>query len=398
MKKNYLTLFIEINSSHISFLVGENNNFENINLKLNIDVPIEGFDENKFFDFKKVFNILQENIFLIEQKVNFTFREIILILDNCNPLFINISGFKKLNGSKILKENITYILNSLKSYVNEVEAKKTILHIFNSKFSLDNKKVYNLPIGLFGDFYSHELSFALINTADFKNLKNIFLKCNLKISKILLKSFVHGVNISENNKDLENFFHIKINNNLTKIFYFKDNSLNFEQEFQFGSDIIVRDISKITSIKKDTVTKILENIEFNEKISDEELVEKIYFKQDLYKKIKKKLFYDIALARIKEISEILLFKNINFKYHNKVSKNILLEINNSIQLKSLKEIYVRAFSLNGNSQVNFLNNISRENMLKTANKLVHFGWSKEAIPISSLKKSIIARFFESIFG
>ena len=37
-------------------------------------------------------------------------------------------------------------------------------------------------------------------------------------------------------------------------------------------------------------------------------------------------------------------------------------------------------------------------MLKTANKLVHFGWSKEAIPISSVKKSIIARFFESIFG
>ena len=75
--------------------MGENNNFENINLKLNIDVPIEGFDKNKIFDFKKVFNILKENIFLIEQKVNFTFREIILILDNCNPLFINISGFKK---------------------------------------------------------------------------------------------------------------------------------------------------------------------------------------------------------------------------------------------------------------------------------------------------------------
>ena len=32
---------------------------------------------------------------------------------------------------------------------NEVEPKKTILHIFNSRFLLDNKKVYNLPIGLF---------------------------------------------------------------------------------------------------------------------------------------------------------------------------------------------------------------------------------------------------------
>ena len=37
--------------------------------------------------------------------------------------------------------------------------KKKIFHIFNSKFFLDKKKIENLPIGLFGDFYSHELSF-----------------------------------------------------------------------------------------------------------------------------------------------------------------------------------------------------------------------------------------------
>ena len=56
-------------------------------------------------------------------------------------------------------------------------------YIFNSKFELDNKKIDNLPIGLFGDFYSHELSFVLINTNDFKNIKNILGKCNLKIKK-----------------------------------------------------------------------------------------------------------------------------------------------------------------------------------------------------------------------
>ena len=92
-----------------------------------------------------------------------------------------------MNGSQISRENVTYILNTLKSYVNQIEENKTILHIFNSSFSLDNKKIQNLPIGLFGDFYSHELSLALINTNDYKNLKNIFDKCNLKINKILLK-------------------------------------------------------------------------------------------------------------------------------------------------------------------------------------------------------------------
>ena len=84
-----------------------------------------------------------------------------------------------------MRENVTYILNSLKACVDETEPKKTILHIFNSKFNLDNKTIENLPIGLFGDFYAHELSFTLINKNDHKNLKTIFDKCNLKIKKIL---------------------------------------------------------------------------------------------------------------------------------------------------------------------------------------------------------------------
>ena len=119
----------------------------------------------------------------MEQKLNFTFKETILIINDLDLTFINLAGFKKLNGSQILRENITYILNSLKSIIDEVEADKEILHIFNSKFSLDQKKIENLPIGLFGNFYSHELSFSLIDKNNYKNLKNIFEKCNLKIKK-----------------------------------------------------------------------------------------------------------------------------------------------------------------------------------------------------------------------
>ena len=36
-------------------------------------------------------------------------------------------------------------------------------------------------------------------------------------------------------------------------------------------------------------------------------------------------------------------------------------------------------------------------MLSNANKLVHFGWKKEAIPVSQPKKSIIARVFEAFW-
>ena len=70
--------------------------------------------------------------------------------------------FKKLNGSQLIKENITYIINSLKFSVIEQEKDKTILHIFNSKSVLDGQETENLPIGLFGNFYNHELTFFLM--------------------------------------------------------------------------------------------------------------------------------------------------------------------------------------------------------------------------------------------
>ena len=89
-------------------------------------------------------------------------KNLIIILNNFDISFLNLSGFKKLNGTQISKENITYILNSLKSCVEELENNKKIIHIFNSEYKLDQKKIDNLPIGLFGDFYSHELSMCLI--------------------------------------------------------------------------------------------------------------------------------------------------------------------------------------------------------------------------------------------
>ena len=303
-----------------------------------------------------------------------------------------------MNSSQILRENVTYILNSLKSYVDKVEDKKTIIHIFNSKYYLDFKKVENLPIGLFGDFYSHELSFALIKKNDYKNLNNIFERCNLKIKKILLKSFIVGANISDNNKNLDTFFQIQINENNSKLFFFGNNSLKYEQGFQFGSNIIINDIVKITSLKKDTIIMILDNIESQKELLKEELIEEKFFKNDIYRKIKKRLIYDIAFSRIQEILEIILFKNINIQHYIDKQNDIFLEINKVSDYLILKDIYKTIIEINYKQDLKFLENSSYEKIINTAFKLVHFGWNKEAIPITQPEKSRLARFFDALFG
>ena len=396
MKNSSIELYLEINNLSFIFLVGDSDEYNQFKIIFKLELPLQGIENNRITDLEKVSDIIKKNIYSIEQKLNHTFKKIVLILENFEPTFINFSGFKKLNGSQILRENITYILNTLKSCVDKIESKKTVLHIFNSKFYLDNKKVDNLPIGLFGDSYSHELSFTLINSNDFKNFKNIFDKSNLKIKKILIKSFINGVNTINNNKS-DTFFHISINENDTKIFYFENDSLKFEQNFKFGINIIIKDISKITLLNIDNLKIILDKIKSFHDISEDELVEQNFFKDNTYRKIKKKLIYDIALARIQEISEIILFENINFEHYKKFSNNIYLEIDHKLQSKCLNEIYKTVFSMNEKYNTKFIN-FSSENMISTAHKLVHFGWKKEAIPISVAKKSFIAGLFDRIFG
>tara|TARA_X000001036_G_scaffold318520_1_gene296931 strand:- start:27 stop:1220 length:1194 start_codon:yes stop_codon:yes gene_type:complete len=397
MKNNFRTLYIEINYLNLIFFVGESLEQKN-KIIYKLSVPIKGIENKQISDFEQIFNLIKDNIYLIEQKLSYTFKEVVLILENLNPKFINLTGFKKLNGSQILKENINYILNTLKSYVDEIESKRAILHIFNSKFFLDKKKIENLPIGLFGDFYSHELSFSLININDHKNLKNIFDECNLKIKKILLKSFLKGAFISDKHNENETFFHVEINDKNSSIFYFENNSLKYKQDFKFGVDIIINDISKITSLKENTIRMILEKIELSESIPENELIEKEYFEENNFIKIKKKLIYQIALARAQEISELIIHNNVNFKYYTRSVKVVFLEIISNTTSSNLKQILKTCLYSNDKFDIRSIESLSSEKMLETLNKIVHFGWKKEAIPITKAKKSIITRFFDTIFG
>ena len=76
-------------------------------------------------------------------------------------------------------------------------------------------------------------------------MENIFKKCNLKIEKILLESFVKGSIASNKNFNLDSFFYIQINQNITKIFVVEKDSIKFEQKFKFGTEIIEKIFLKL---------------------------------------------------------------------------------------------------------------------------------------------------------
>ena len=91
-------------------------------------------------------------------------------------------------------------------------------------------------------------------------------------------------------------------------------------------------------------------------------------------------------------------KNKNFTYYKNFNKLIFFEFKDQLTNQSFKEFFKIAFSSSSSFLIKFIENLSDENLLKTTNELVHFGWKKEAIPMTLIKKSLIARFFKAIFG
>ncbi len=396
METNSLNLFIEINNLEFVFVVVESNDNNYSKIIFKQKIPIQGIKEEKIFDYDSILNTFKEKINSLEKKLNFFFKDVVLIIDNFDCSLISFSGFKNLNGSQLMKENITYILNSLKLKINEVENKKTILHIFNTRFILDNKEMINLPIGLFGNSYCHELSFFLINNNDYQNLKKILSECNLKIKKIISKNFIEGASLIKSNSNLNNLFKIEISEEVSKLIFIENSSLKFTQEFKFGSNLIIHDISKITGLKIDIIKDILSNSDFS-KNKLEDLVEENFFKNNNYRKIRKKLISEIARARIEELSEIILLKNINMKYFLEKKPTIFLNLKDILIDQKFINSFKLSFSKNDNFDLRIIENNVLDSFYNNANEIVQFGWKKEAVPITLEKKSILARLFSFIF-
>ncbi len=390
-KKN---LYIEINDNSFLVAIGEYDDELNFKILENELYSPSGFKNGKIINLETTVANLKKVVKKVENKSNLLFSEINIIINQTDFDCINISGFKKLNGNQILSDDISYILNDVKSKLLESEKDKTIIHLFNTKYLLDNKQIKNLPIGLYGDFYSHQLTFFLIKNNELKNLKTLFNKCNLGINKIILKNFSDGIKIINNFKS-DTFIKIKIGKSESTLSIFFESAFCFFQKFNFGSDIILKDISKVCSLEISTIQKIISGTSFE--ISDKNLyVDKKYFDENSYRKISLNHIMEISSARIEELINIILNKNKNLYdladkevalYFEFEDENILNKFN-FIFKNNLKKY---KFNILKPKEEDPLESI------KIFGQLLSKGWAKEAIPFVNKKKSLISRIFSGLF-
>ena len=99
-------------------------------------------------------------------------------------------------------------------------------------------------------------------------------------------------------------------------------------------------------------------------------------------------------------AELILLNNINLTGLFKKVRPVYLKIDDQSNLNCFKDSYVNFFSQSNFYKIKLMeeNLLDKDMLYHEANKIAHFGWKKEAIPIAQNKRSLIARIFRSFFG
>ena len=193
MQLNKPYLIIDLNDNQVIFFVVSFNEKKNFKILKKIILEAIGIQNGRIINIEAVSQLLKKTINLIEDDINFYFSNVTVIINPNQINCLNVSGYKKLNGSQISNKDIVYILNDIKKIILDSENNYSLIHLFNSNFSLDSDNLENLPIGLFGEFYNQNMTFFLVNKNILKNIKSVFNSCGLNIEKIILKPFAFVV-------------------------------------------------------------------------------------------------------------------------------------------------------------------------------------------------------------
>jgi len=399
MQINQPYLIIDLNDNKIIFFVVSFTEKKDFKILKKIILETLGIQNGRVININTVSQLLKKTISIIEDELNYFFSNAVVVIDPNQINCLNVSGYKKLNGSQVSNEDIAYILNDIKKTILENENNDSLVHLFNSNFSLDSDNLENLPIGLFGEFYNQNMTFFLVNKNILKNIKAVFNNCGINMEKIILKNFVEGIYLLSTKRKDKDFTILRLEKNRINISLFKNKSYIYTEDFSFGFDLINKDISKLCSLKIDEVENFMKEIELKDIIENdnESYLEKKYFYNSPYRKIKHQLILDIITARIEELFEICYKNNLNIKGLNR-NNTVYVYVNSPEYFKNIQHVLEK-------SKITPLecifNNSTEQSLLASVNgacELIGKGWEKEAIPKSYKKKSLISNFFSRLFS
>ena len=367
----------------------------------------EGIHNGNIVNLTKASNTIRSCISAAEKKANVSLKKINIVIEQPEFLCTKFSKHKKINGSKIHKDDVEFLLREAKKQLIYNDEKQSIIHIFNHNYVVDGKLFIEEPIGVYADSLSHEITFITMSKNSLRNINQAFMDCDIEIERIISRTFALAVELLDNKKLDDGSILVDLESERTGVGLFKNLALVHSATLPVGVSHIMKDISKVCSLNLEESRNIKDNFDYsfinNHKFFDQDnYLKKSYFITSNFRKISKNLILSVVEARLDEIFNYIKKQIVVPGFDPISGKNILLTGYGST-LHNIEKYCANFFGLNVHKTEMNDSKITQDlekdfTPSLGALKIIKDGWETEAIPEINRKNVEKISFLRKIFG
>lgn len=317
---------IDIGTSKVSLVVGEVNNFNQIEVTCNTSHKCNGIKKSKIIDEEDIALAIHKVIEEAENETDLKIHSAYVTIPGKYVTIVQNSVVKEAKDkyAGISTKDVSSAIMQVKDV--EVPEGKIIIDIVTDKFVLDNGKVISDPVGSLSAYFSLNAQVILADKEYIKQIVSIFKKAGLEVDGFVPVSLAERNVMLDNNEMNDSVMLLDIGAGNTDLGVFEGNGFIYTNTIPLGGDSITSDIALVLNIEEEEADKLKRQYGLAMKSyidNDNEIILNTYRGDSKTKAIKSSELIEIIEARIEEIFSLVNKDIINQGIKQRINNVIL---------------------------------------------------------------------------
>lgn len=298
---------IDIGTSKVSLVIGEVNNFNQIEVICTKCCRCNGIKKTKIIDEDEIGGAISRLIKEAETENELTINSAYLSIPGRYVTIVQNSIIKEAKDkyAGISTKDVYTALSQVKDI--DIPDGKQIIDIVTDEFILDNGKAVQDPVGSLASSFTVKAQVVLADKDYMKQLSNIFRKIDIDIDGLVPVTLAERSLVLDGNELNDNVMLLDIGAGNTDIGVFEGLSFTYTNTIPLGGDNITKDIALVLNISEEEADKLKKQygLALKSLIDNDNEILLSTCKDDNKKIIKSSELIEIIEARIEEIFSLV---------------------------------------------------------------------------------------------
>ena len=295
---------IDIGTSKVSLIIGEVNNFNQVEIICSTNHECNGIKKGKIVDENDVIQALMAAVEDAQVDTNLKINSAYVTIHGKYVRIVQNSVVKEVKDkySGITAKDVSAAIMQAKDI--DIPEGMSIIDIVTDKFTLDNGKVVTDPVGNFSSNFTLKAQVVLAEKDYIRQLFGIFKKANLDIDGLVPIALAERNLVLDTHELSDNIMILDIGAGNTDIGIFEGSEFVYTNTIPLGGDNITNDIALVLNISHDEADKLKKQYGLAMKSfidNDNEILLTTCKEEQSSKVIKSSELIEIIEARIEEI-------------------------------------------------------------------------------------------------